>query len=310
MGGCRGCCSCIGVSPMDENSPLSPKANAFSIASLISVAAAAEQAGKGALEERGSAPARPGCRPQKMHFSTVTRDMEGERRARPRGSAGTGPPSHRLWECFHTSRARWQGRGSAACPRGRSEGVLPCSPARPGPRSPPLENKALPVPRWWLLTAPPLGPATPRRCWSILRQHRLCPGQRRAAARLRPSLQPLSGLGAAVGTTEEIPRTSRSLSASERIRRSRLFPRAACHAPQGPLGPAAEGCADGAVPGPPRRGHGALLWSPSVPLSRPGMEKRGDCQTRSAFPCQPRPQSKGRYLQHRSYTEIRTGFFL
>ncbi|XP_053849478.1 T-box transcription factor TBX1 isoform X2 [Vidua macroura] len=63
---------------MDENSPLSPKANAFSIASLISVAAA-EQAGKGELEERRggrSAPARPGCRPQKMHFSTVTRDME------------------------------------------------------------------------------------------------------------------------------------------------------------------------------------------------------------------------------------------
>lgn len=114
MGGCRGCCSCIGVSPMDENSPLSPKANAFSIASLISVAAAAEQAGKGALEERGSAPARPGCRPQKMHFSTVTRDMEGERRARPRGAAGTGPPSHRLWECFHTSR-----------PGGRAGGARP-----------------------------------------------------------------------------------------------------------------------------------------------------------------------------------------
>lgn len=91
VGGCRACCSCIGVSPMDENSPLSPKANAFSIASLISVAAA-EQAGKGALEERRgghSAPARPGCRPQKMHFSTVTRDMEGECRARPR----TGPPA-------------------------------------------------------------------------------------------------------------------------------------------------------------------------------------------------------------------------
>ncbi|XP_025011484.1 T-box transcription factor TBX1 isoform X3 [Gallus gallus] len=64
---------------MDENSPLSPKANAFSIASLISVAAAAEHAGKGALEERSggrSAPARPAARTQKMHFSTVTRDME------------------------------------------------------------------------------------------------------------------------------------------------------------------------------------------------------------------------------------------
>ncbi|NWU09778.1 TBX1B factor, partial [Cephalopterus ornatus] len=48
---------------------------AFSIASLISVAAAAEQGGKGALEERRggrSAPARPGCRPQKMHFSTLS----------------------------------------------------------------------------------------------------------------------------------------------------------------------------------------------------------------------------------------------
>lgn len=79
VGGCRGCRSCIGVSPMDENSPLSPKANAFSIASLISVAAAAERAGKGALEERRggrSAPAGPASRPPKMHFSTVTRDME------------------------------------------------------------------------------------------------------------------------------------------------------------------------------------------------------------------------------------------
>ncbi|NWH60548.1 TBX1B factor, partial [Geococcyx californianus] len=48
---------------------------AFSIASLISVAAA-EPAGQGAPEQRGTAPARPGCRPRKMHFSTVTRDME------------------------------------------------------------------------------------------------------------------------------------------------------------------------------------------------------------------------------------------
>uniref|UniRef100_A0A8C9MNG0 T-box transcription factor 1 n=1 Tax=Serinus canaria TaxID=9135 RepID=A0A8C9MNG0_SERCA len=59
---------------MDENSPLSPKANAFSIASLISVAAA-EQAGKGELED------------------TVTRDMEGECRTRPGRAAGTGPPA-------------------------------------------------------------------------------------------------------------------------------------------------------------------------------------------------------------------------
>ncbi|XP_035196173.1 T-box transcription factor TBX1 isoform X2 [Oxyura jamaicensis] len=43
------------------------------------VAAAAERAGKGALEERRggrSAPAGPASRPPKMHFSTVTRDME------------------------------------------------------------------------------------------------------------------------------------------------------------------------------------------------------------------------------------------
>lgn len=173
VGGCRGCCSCIGVSPMDENSPLSPKANAFSIASLISVAAAAEQAGKGALEERSggrSAPARPGCRPQKMHFSTVTRDMEGERRGRPRKAAGTGPPAHRVSECFHESwpGGRAGGRAwSAACPRGRSEGALPCPPPRPGSRSPPSENRALPVPQWRITPALPLGPASPRGCWSI-----------------------------------------------------------------------------------------------------------------------------------------------
>ncbi|XP_053938692.1 T-box transcription factor TBX1 isoform X2 [Cuculus canorus] len=43
---------------------------------LLGQVAAAEPAGQGAPEERGSAPARPGCRPRKMHFSTVTRDME------------------------------------------------------------------------------------------------------------------------------------------------------------------------------------------------------------------------------------------
>ncbi|XP_044846430.1 T-box transcription factor TBX1 isoform X3 [Mauremys mutica] len=62
---------------MDENSPLSPKANAFSIASLISVAA--EHAGKEALEEPSCGLSKhfsPGSHPQRMHFSTVTRDME------------------------------------------------------------------------------------------------------------------------------------------------------------------------------------------------------------------------------------------
>ncbi|XP_075754412.1 T-box transcription factor TBX1 isoform X2 [Pelodiscus sinensis] len=62
---------------MDENSPLSPKANAFSIASLISVAA--EHAGKAALQEPSCGLRKhfsSGSHPQRMHFSTVTRDME------------------------------------------------------------------------------------------------------------------------------------------------------------------------------------------------------------------------------------------
>ncbi|XP_059569448.1 T-box transcription factor TBX1 isoform X3 [Alligator mississippiensis] len=61
---------------MDESSPLSPKANAFSIAALI---AAAAHAGSEALEEPGAGPAKPlspGAAPRRMHFSTVTRDME------------------------------------------------------------------------------------------------------------------------------------------------------------------------------------------------------------------------------------------
>ncbi|XP_036597291.1 T-box transcription factor TBX1 [Trichosurus vulpecula] len=66
---------------MDEQSPLSPKANAFSIASLI--AAAAERASREALGPPqlaapglAKAAAGAGGPPQRMHFSTVTRDME------------------------------------------------------------------------------------------------------------------------------------------------------------------------------------------------------------------------------------------
>lgn len=201
VGGCRCCCSCIGVSPMDENSPLSPKANAFSIASLISVAAAAEQAAKGALEERSggrSAPARPGCPPQKMHFSTVTRDMEGESRARPRTAAGTGPSAHRVSGCFRAARrgaARRQGRGESA-ERGLPAGPLGGGFAAPLPtRDTPVENKALPVSRWRLPTAPPLGPASPRRCWSILRERRLRAGQRRPGLGSRQLYSPCPARG-------------------------------------------------------------------------------------------------------------------
>lgn len=60
--------------PMDDEGPLSPKANAFSIASLIS---AAEQAGNAAFDKPS-----PGIDLHhrscvKMHYSTVTREMEG-----------------------------------------------------------------------------------------------------------------------------------------------------------------------------------------------------------------------------------------
>lgn len=60
---------------MDDGGPLSPKANAFSIASLIS---AAERAGNAAFDKLGT-----GLDPNhrsalKMHYSTVTREMEGK----------------------------------------------------------------------------------------------------------------------------------------------------------------------------------------------------------------------------------------
>ncbi|XP_043966868.1 T-box transcription factor TBX1 [Gambusia affinis] len=56
---------------MDDIGPLSPKANAFSIASLIS---AAEQAGNTAFDKQDTGlDSRSYC---KMHYSTVTREME------------------------------------------------------------------------------------------------------------------------------------------------------------------------------------------------------------------------------------------
>lgn len=65
--------------PMDDGGPLSPKANAFSIASLIS---AAEQAGNSAFDQQGTGLDKPelhNCSSYKMHYSTVTREMEGTR---------------------------------------------------------------------------------------------------------------------------------------------------------------------------------------------------------------------------------------
>lgn len=66
---------------MDEGSPLSPKANAFSIASLIS---AAEQDDDDEVEEEDANATDARTR---MHFSAVTRDMEGKRHCREDGTA-------------------------------------------------------------------------------------------------------------------------------------------------------------------------------------------------------------------------------
>lgn len=58
---------------MDDFGPLSPKANAFSIASLIS---AAERTGNAAFDKQGTGLDSPSyC---KMHYSSVTREMEGK----------------------------------------------------------------------------------------------------------------------------------------------------------------------------------------------------------------------------------------
>lgn len=59
---------------MDDEGPLSPKANAFSIASLIS---AAEQAGNAAFDKPSPGLDLHHRSSVKMHYSTVTREMEG-----------------------------------------------------------------------------------------------------------------------------------------------------------------------------------------------------------------------------------------
>jgi len=63
---------------MDDGGPLSPKANAFSIASLISTA---EQAGNAAFDKQSPGLDKPDLRHHssfEMHYSTVTREMEGK----------------------------------------------------------------------------------------------------------------------------------------------------------------------------------------------------------------------------------------
>nr|XP_025838512.1 T-box transcription factor TBX1 [Vulpes vulpes] len=88
--------------PMDARSPLSPRASAFSIASLVA-AEAAERTTR--LGPRSSDPAKFRWllgSPAGMHFSTVTRDMEGEPpgcvygdpHARPPATAALGPRAY------------------------------------------------------------------------------------------------------------------------------------------------------------------------------------------------------------------------
>lgn len=85
--------------PMDARSPLSPRASAFSIASLVAAEAAERTVRLGPRSSDQAKLRRLSGSPAGMHFSTVTRDMEGEppRRvyrdplARPPATAAVGP---------------------------------------------------------------------------------------------------------------------------------------------------------------------------------------------------------------------------
>lgn len=63
---------------MDARSPLSPRASAFSIASLVAAEAAERTARLGPGSSNRAKLHRLLESPGGMHFSTVTRDMEGE----------------------------------------------------------------------------------------------------------------------------------------------------------------------------------------------------------------------------------------
>ncbi|KAI4569095.1 hypothetical protein MJG53_014713 [Ovis ammon polii x Ovis aries] len=72
---------------MDARGPLSPRASAFSIASLVA-AEAAERTTH--LAPGSSEPVKPLGSPAGMHFSTVTRDMEETGAVEPRAEEGVG----------------------------------------------------------------------------------------------------------------------------------------------------------------------------------------------------------------------------
>lgn len=120
---------------MDARSPLSPRASAFSIASLVAAEAAERSARLGPGSSNRAKLHRLPDSPAGMHFSTVTRDMEGEPSrsvytARPpdplpllpqRGLAGLGAE----WGCGELCQGGLQAsgfnsgaeKGQASCPK-------------------------------------------------------------------------------------------------------------------------------------------------------------------------------------------------
>lgn len=92
--------------PMDARSPLSPRASAFSIASLVAAEAAERAVRRGPRSSNQAKLRRLLGSPAGMHFSTVTRDMEGEP---PVVSTGTRPPDPLPLLPWGPSKECWQG---------------------------------------------------------------------------------------------------------------------------------------------------------------------------------------------------------
>ena len=101
---------------MDARSPLSPRASAFSIASLVAAEAAEHTARLGPRFSDRVKLRRLLGSPAGMHFSTVTRDMEGEP---PAASTRTHPPDPLPPLPWGPSKEGWQDPGKE-----RVEGAL------------------------------------------------------------------------------------------------------------------------------------------------------------------------------------------
>ena len=163
------------------------------------------------------------------------------------------------------------------------------------PAALPWRIKGSAVPRWRLPTASPLGPASPWRCWSILRQHQPCPGQQQARARLLPALAaPLRPGGRGRNKTRasqdpEEPFSTRGDPKEPSVPRGGL----SCAA--GPTQPGGRGLRSRDRPGAPRRGPRAFLWSPCVPPPSPADGKKGGLPNQIRLPLSataPRPRAR------------------